>query len=87
MVQKLSKTVDFLSSEVETNRCFCSSGIPKSKSHFSKLKKAYNETTSKVSTVVQQGLRGGSENQRGVGVIAEINAHKVTFQNGLFWKF
>ena len=54
-----------------------STGIPKSKSHFSKLKKAYNETTSKVSTVVQQGLRGAdSQRNSGVAVLSEYMAHK-----------
>ena len=55
-----------------------SSGIPKSKSHFSKLKKAYNETTSKVSTVVQQGFRASGHNQtRGIELSCPpIIAHK-----------
>ena len=55
-----------------------SSGIPKSKSHFSKLKKAYNETTSKVSTVVQQGFRASGHNQtRGIELSCPpVIAHK-----------
>ena len=52
-------------------------GIPKSKSHFSKLKKAYNETTSKVSTVVASGFRN---NNCHAELVTEILAHRDAIQ-------
>ena len=48
--------------------------INKPKSHFSKLKKAYNETTSKVSTVVSAQFRNSSNSQ--AELVAELNAHR-----------
>ena len=48
--------------------------LNKSKSHFSKLKKAYNETTSKVSTVVSAQFRNSSNSQ--AELVVELNAHR-----------
>jgi len=56
------------------------SGIPKSKSHFSKLKKAYNETTSKVSTVVSAGFRNSNSNCQ-AELILDIMAHRDAIQD------
>ncbi|CBY33496.1 unnamed protein product [Oikopleura dioica] len=54
------------------------SGIPKSKSHFSKLKKAYNETSSKVSSVVSAGFR----NTHCQGeLVTEFIAHRDAIQD------
>lgn len=53
-------------------------GIPKSKSHFSKLKKAYNETSSKVSSVVSAGFR--NTNCQGE-LVTDFIAHRDAIQD------